>query len=161
MLANITDFCSNYLTMGRGPCSHYLPLCSPLSTRARQRSFVLTIAANEGNSPQMDTRMPAMRSCSVNSGRAGRQESQALRIICGARLAVIGAPHRFRLGHVAKHDRPFRPALRMLQPHSRPRCDVSDRTATVKAGDVFDPSAMPAGGTVARRRRLRRNGDKG
>ena len=35
--------------MGRGSCSHYLPLCSPSSGRACQRSFVLTIAANEQN----------------------------------------------------------------------------------------------------------------
>ena len=34
--------------MGRRSCSHYLPLCSPSSGRARQRRFVLTIAANEG-----------------------------------------------------------------------------------------------------------------
>src|SRR3954463_4610714 len=33
--------------MGHGSCSHYLPRCSPSSGRARQRCFVLTIAANE------------------------------------------------------------------------------------------------------------------
>ena len=47
LLANIGDFCSDYLTMERAACSHYLPMCSPSSRRARQRRTVLTICANE------------------------------------------------------------------------------------------------------------------
>jgi len=46
VLANRAISCSNYLTMGRASCSHYLPLCSPSSPRARQRRVVLTIRAN-------------------------------------------------------------------------------------------------------------------
>ena len=51
VLANGADSCSDYLPMGQGLCSHYLPLCSPSSGRARQRRFVLTIAANERGLP--------------------------------------------------------------------------------------------------------------
>ena len=35
-----------FLTMGQAWRSHYLPLCSPLSRRARQQRFVLTFRAN-------------------------------------------------------------------------------------------------------------------
>src|SRR5215204_3909126 len=34
--------------MGRASCSHYLPLCSPSSGRARQWRSVLTVCDNEG-----------------------------------------------------------------------------------------------------------------
>src|SRR5208337_3206215 len=37
--------------MWRAPRSHYLPLCSPSSGRARQRRSVLTIPANERRRP--------------------------------------------------------------------------------------------------------------
>jgi hypothetical protein len=33
--------------MGRASCSHYLPLCSPSSRRARNRRIVLTLSAND------------------------------------------------------------------------------------------------------------------
>ena len=46
VLANRADSCSGSLTMGRASCSHYLPLCSPSSGRARQRTIVLTLTAN-------------------------------------------------------------------------------------------------------------------
>ena len=46
-LANSADSCSNWLTTGWRSCSHYLPLCSPSSARARQRRLVLIIPANE------------------------------------------------------------------------------------------------------------------
>src|SRR4051795_4966560 len=35
--------------MGRASCSHYLPLCSPSSGRARQWRSVLTVRDNEGS----------------------------------------------------------------------------------------------------------------
>jgi len=47
VLANSADSCSDSLTMGQTSCSHYLPLCSPSSGRARQRRIVLTLAAND------------------------------------------------------------------------------------------------------------------
>lgn len=52
--------------MGRASCSRYLPLCLPSSGRARQRTNVLTLAANEPGCP-FHTGTPATLSCSVNS----------------------------------------------------------------------------------------------
>ncbi len=46
VLANRANSCSDSLTMGRAPCSHYPPLCSPSSCCARQRTIVLTFRAN-------------------------------------------------------------------------------------------------------------------
>ena len=66
MLAISGFSCSDYLTMGRASCSHYLPLCSPSSGRARQRMIVPTLVANERICP-VHTGTPATRSCSMNS----------------------------------------------------------------------------------------------
>jgi hypothetical protein len=47
LLANGADFCSRSLPLTACRCSHYLPACSPTARRARHRSFVLALSANE------------------------------------------------------------------------------------------------------------------
>jgi len=95
--------------MERAACSHYLPICSPSSRRARQRRTVLTIRAN-GNR-RRKRRLSAVRSpitrtvqrlqsswaCAFSTRRNARAGASLLRLFPrpGRRDRRSSAPHRF------------------------------------------------------------------